>query len=271
VSQRYHLKGGIVYDPANGIDGERRDIFVEAGKIVSPTAGDRQGGWTSLDVNDMIVMAGGVDMHTHIGGGKVNIARTLLWEDHEQHIQAARQLQRAGSGHATPSTFTAGYRYAEMGYTACFEPAVLPANARQAHMEMADTPMVDSGGYALLGNDDFLLTAMAENAEQKFINDYVAWILQATQCIGIKVVNAGGINAFKFNVRALNVDESHPHYGVTPRQIVTTLSRAVHDLGVPHPVHIHDSNLGVPGNIDSTLSTIDAASGRTTDHSSQRK
>ena len=27
-------------------------------------------------------MAGGIDPHTHIGGGKVTIARTLMPEDH---------------------------------------------------------------------------------------------------------------------------------------------------------------------------------------------
>jgi formylmethanofuran dehydrogenase subunit A len=46
-----------------------------------------------------------------------------------------------------------------------------------------------------------------------------------------------------------------------PRQILATLTRAVHELGVPHPLHVHCSNLGVPGNIDSTLATIAAADG----------
>ena len=33
------------------------------------------------------------------------------------------------------------------------------------------------------------------------------------------------------------------------------------ELGVPHPLHIHGSNLGVAGNIASTLETIDALEG----------
>ena len=148
-----------------------------------------------------------------------------------------------------------------MGYTACFEPAMLPVNARQAHMEMGDTPIVDKGGYAMLGNDDFLLRMMASGAGQKAINDYVAWTLHATQCIGIKVVNPGGISAFKFNARKLDLDQPAPHYRVTPRAIVTTLTRALHDLGVPFPLHVHASNLGVPGNVASTLATMDAAEG----------
>jgi len=254
------LSGGKLYDPANGIDGDVRDLFVHAGRIVAaPAAGTRVD--SEIDLAGRIVMSGAIDVHTHIGGGKVNIARAMLPEDHRDNAFARTNITRSGSGHAAPSTFATGYRYAEMGYTACFEPAILPVNARQAHMEMGDTPIVDKGGYALLGNDDFLLRLMAAGADQKLINDYVAWTLHATQCVGIKVVNPGGISAFKFNARKLDVDEPHPHYRVTPRAILATLTRALHDLAVPFPLHVHASNLGVPGNVDTTLSTMDAAGG----------
>ena len=160
-----------------------------------------------------------------------------------------------------PSSFIAGYRYAEMGYTACFEPAVLPINARQAHMEMGDTPIVDKGGYVMLGSDDFLLRMLTAKKDQKAINDYVAWTLNAAKGIGIKVVNAGGINAFKFNQRKLDLDEKNSHYDVTPRQILQTLAKAVQEIGVKHPLHVHGCNLGVPGNVDTTLNTIQGVEG----------
>ena len=254
------LKGGRLYDPANGIDGEVRDLYVREGRFVDPPRLDTTID-AEFDLTGQVVMAGAIDMHTHIGGGKVNLARAILPEDHRNSGFAATDLTRGGSGIATPSTFAAGYRYAEMGYTSCFEPAMLPVNARQAHMEMGDTPMVDKGGYAMLGNDDFLLRLMAEGASQSLVNDYVAWTLHATQCIAIKVVNPGGISAFKFNARKLDVDEKHPHYGVTPRAILGTLTRAVHELRVPHALHVHASNLGIPGNVASTLASIDAADG----------
>ena len=109
-----------------------------------------------------------------IGGGKGNIARTLLPEDHRADPVHRTQLTRSGTGHAMPSSFVTGYRYAEMGYTACFEPAVLPINARQAHMEMGDTPIIDKGGYVMLGSDDFLLRMLTAKKDQKAVNDYVA-------------------------------------------------------------------------------------------------
>ena len=254
------LKGGRVFDPANGVNGDTRDVYAQDGRIVAAPGADASIE-REYDVTGQVVMAGAIDLHTHIGGGKVNVARTMLPEDHRDAGLVRTALTRSGSGRAAPSTLAAGYRYAEMGYTACFEPAILPVNARHAHMEMGDTPIVDKGGYAMLGNDDFLLRMLASGAGQKAINDYVAWTLHATQCIGIKVVNPGGISAFKFNARKLDLDEPAPHYRVTPRAIVTTLTRALHDLGVPFPLHVHASNLGVPGNVDTTLATMDAAEG----------
>src|SRR5665648_209505 len=222
---------------------------------------DQHGRLQTYDVRGKVVMAGAIDPHTHIGGGKMTIARMLLPEDHQGDPVARTELTRAGCGHAVPSTHLTGYRYAEMGYTACFEPAMLPANARQAHMEMGDTPMVDKGAFVMLGSDDYFLRQLAAKKDFKAIKDYVAWTMHAAQAIAVKVVNPGGISAFKFNQRALDLDEEHVYYHVTPRQIIQTLARAIQELGVTHPLHIHGCNLGVPGNIESTLATVRASEG----------
>jgi formylmethanofuran dehydrogenase subunit A len=254
------LTGGTVYDPAHGINGKVMDIYVRDGRIIDRPR-DEERIDQEYDLTGKVVMAGAIDMHTHIGGGKVNIARTLLPEDHRADPVAHTELCRAGCGHAAPSTLTTGYRYAEMGYTAGFEPAVLPINARQAHLEMGDTPIIDKGGYAMIGSDDYFLRMLAAKKDQNAINDYVAWILHASQAIGIKVVNPGGISAFKFNQRALDLDELNTHYQVSPRDVLKALSRAVYELGVPHPLHVHGNNLGVPGNVETTLKTMGAVEG----------
>ncbi|MEN8259860.1 MAG: formylmethanofuran dehydrogenase subunit A [Pseudomonadota bacterium] len=248
------LKGGTIYDPAHGVKGQIRDIHVRDGRIVDVPPGTSAE--KEYDVRGKVVMSGAIDMHTHIGGGKGNIARILLPEDHRADPVHRTEITRSGSGYAIPSTLTTGYRYAEMGYTACFEPAVLPINSRQAHMEMGDTPIIDKGGYVMLGSDDFLLRMMAAKRDQKAVNDYVAWTLHAAKGIGIKVVNPGGINAFKFNQRKLDLDENNRHYGVTPRDILKTLATAVMQLGISHPLHVHGCNLGVPGNLQTTVDTI---------------
>ena len=249
------LKSGNVYDPHNKIFNIKKDIYIKDGSIVDKKHVSSKIDKV-IDCRNKIVMPGAIDMHTHIGGGKVNIARLMLEEFHNEQDPNFDM-----TAIIAPSTLKTGLKYIEMGYTSCFEPALLPANARQAHAEMSDIPFIDKGGYVLLGNDDYFLDLVRKKASQSSINDYIAFVLKATQCIGVKVVNPGGINAFKFNQRALNVDEKSKYYDITPREIVSVLTRGIQDLGIPHPLHVHCSNLGVPGNFLSTIETIKAANG----------
>ncbi|HSI38465.1 MAG TPA: formylmethanofuran dehydrogenase subunit A [Methylotenera sp.] len=258
-----HLKNGRIYDPAHGADGVVQDIYIRDGLIIAkPTSNETI--HHSYDLTGKIVMAGAIDMHSHIGGGKVNIARMMLpeYQETKHYTEPEAHICTPNCSHnATPNTSDTGFRYIEMGYTAAFEPAILPINARQAHLEMADTPMIDKGGYAMLGNDDYFLRLLSSKADQKTINDYVAWTLHATQAIGIKVVNPGGISAFKFNQRRLNLDENHSYYQVSPREILKSLSTAVHQLGIAKPLHVHCNNLGAAGNFETTLNTMGASDG----------
>ncbi|BCG03794.1 formylmethanofuran dehydrogenase subunit A (plasmid) [Paraburkholderia sp. PGU19] len=255
----FRLRGGRVYDPASHIAGQISDICVRDGRIVDLP--EQESVDCEYDASGMVIMAGGIDMHSHIGGGKVNLARLLMPEDHRGRRAPDNPLELASCGDCTPGTLATGYRYAEMGYTAAFEPAMIASNARHTHLEMGDTPIIDHGAYVMLGNDELFLRMLAEKTDYERLRDYVGWSIHATRALGVKVVNPGGISAFKFNQRSLDVDEHHTHYGITPRDVLHVLSRALTDLGVPHPLHIHASNLGVPGNIDSTLATIDALEG----------
>ena len=92
------LAGGRIYDPANKVSGEVRDIYVEDGRIVAakPDARPDQ----TYDIKGRVVMAGAIDPHTHIGGGKMTIARTLLPEDHRGDPVTRTKLTRGGSGRA---------------------------------------------------------------------------------------------------------------------------------------------------------------------------
>ena len=259
-----HLKNCKIIDPAYKKEGVVEDIYIRNGKIINKPSADEKITQT-YDLTGKIVMAGAIDMHSHIGGGKVNIARMMLPEfrhESRNYTEPEAHICTPNCSHnATPTTTEIGFKYIEMGYTAAFEPAILPINARQAHLEMADVPLIDKGGYAMLGNDDYFLRMLTAKQDQKAINDYVAWILHATQAIGIKVVNPGGISDFKFNKRKLDLDENHSFYHVSPRDILKSLSRAVQELGIAKPLHVHCNNLGVAGNFETTLNTMGASDG----------
>lgn len=251
------IAGGKVYDPTQNLDGVSQDIFIQDGAIVSdPGAGARVD--QVYDAHGKIVMAGGVDIHSHIAGGNVNTARMLL---PEQMGDAGGDDGMLPIDRAVFSAREIGELYARMGYTTVVEPAMLPCNARDSHMQMADIPVIDRAGLAILGNDDLLLRMLRAGSPQSMINDYVAWNIGATKALGLKCINAGGSAAFKENVRTFGLDDEVPSYGLSSRAILQALHGAVQDLGIAHPLHVHCNNLGVPDSIDTALATMDAAEG----------
>ena len=255
------LQNARIYDPINRINGKIKDLYIKNGHIVDKLKhGEKIS--TTINLKNKIIMAGGIDIHSHIAGGKVNLARLLLPEEHRKYLYSSSEKLRSGSGLGTCSSFHIGYKYVKLGYTAVFEPAVLPSNARSAIIEMSDIPFIDKGTYTVLSNDDFLLKLIQKKTNQKKINDYVAWILHSTKGLGIKIVNPGGINAFKFNQRTLDLDEKNKKYGITPRSILKVLTKSLIDLKAPHPIHVHGCNLGVPGNVNTTIKQINAVEGK---------
>ena len=134
-----------------------------------------------------------------------------------------------------------------------------PHYALHAHLELADIPIIDKATLTVLGNDDYLLSLLRAQESAAAIEDYVAWTLEMSRGLGIKVVNAGGAAAFKENVRAFSFDDVVPSYGVSSRAIVKALQHAVNALGVPHPLHVHCNNLGLAANAATALTTVAAA------------
>ena len=170
------LQNARIYDPINRINGKIRDLYIKNNKIIDKP-GRSEKISKVINLKNKIIMAGGIDIHSHIAGGKVNLARLLLPEEHRKYLYSSSDKLRSGSGLGTCSSFHIGYKYAKLGYTAVFEPATLPSNARSTIIEMSDIPFIDKGTYTVLSNDDFLLKLIQKKSNQKKINDYVAWIL----------------------------------------------------------------------------------------------
>ena len=260
---KFKIVNGRVFDPSQRINDEKIDIYVNNGVIVKPSPSELIEYKTTYDVEGMIVMAGAIDIHSHIAGGNVNNARLLSPEIHSRFLE--KSLNRKKNLPGFNSRWTSegtGYRYAEMGFTTVVEPAVLPINSFLAHLELEKIPMIDKAGLAILGNDAFLLESLNKKKGQNFINDYVAYTLESTKCIGLKVINAGGSEFFKGGGETFNLDDVVPAYGVSSRDILLTLNRANEELNIAHPLHVHCNNLGVPGNINTIIDTINSAEGR---------
>jgi formylmethanofuran dehydrogenase subunit A len=249
------ITGGRVYDPANGVAGDQRDVCLSAGKVVEEVPE----GAARIDARGMVVMPGGVDIHAHIAGPAVNAARRLAPEEHRADVHDRSAVMRSGTGGTVPSTFVTGYRYALLGYTTVVEAAAPPLAARHVLAELRDTPMIDAAFLVLLGNNVALFDLIRRDPAR--VRDAVAWWLEATGGYGVKLVNAGGVERWKRgrgDVTSLDDEVA----GVTPRQVIEAIAGAVHELELPHPVHVHCSNLGVAGNWRTTLDTLHTLEGR---------
>src|SRR5687767_16016242 len=107
------IPSGKVYDPANGVNGEIRDICVRDGKVVADVEGGR-----TIDATGMIVFPGGVDVHTHVAGAALNFARAMIPEDHRRHAPFVRTpIRRGGIGGSTPTPPITGHLYPALGHT----------------------------------------------------------------------------------------------------------------------------------------------------------
>ncbi len=111
------------------------DIAIKDGKIVDKVSSSAK----VIDAKGKTVMAGGVDVHAHVAGPKVNVGRLFRPEDKLlsgvcRSAMAQKNGYRMESGFSIPSTFKTGYDYARMGYAFCYgsrdASALLPAYPR---------------------------------------------------------------------------------------------------------------------------------------------
>lgn len=254
--------GGEIYDPVNGIDGATMDLWIESGKFVAPPEDPSIRPSREIDARGYIVFPGGVDMHCHIAGPKVNVARKMRPEERRSAVIARGERTRSGSIGSVPSSFTTGYLYAGLGYTTAIDAAVAPLFARHCHEEFADTPILDKGFLALVGNNHYILRQIREREPDR-LEAYCAWLLSSAKAFGLKAVNPGGVEEWKEEGRKslADIDQPVEHFQVTPRQILAGLAATADRLRLPHPLHVHANNLGIPGNWRTTLETMKALDG----------
>jgi formylmethanofuran dehydrogenase subunit A len=254
------IKNGFVFDPLNKVNGEKMDIAIKNGKIVEKVSVKAK----TIDASGLIVMPGGVDIHTHVAGGEVNTGRILRPEDHVKDVVHKTAMTRSGVGYSIPSTFTTGYRYSRMGYTTIMNPSMAPLEAKHTHEELNDIPLVDKATYPLLGDWWFVLEHLAKGNIEECAR-HVAWMMDTTKGYAIKIVNPGGLESWGFGHNVHSIDDQVPNFCITPREIVCGLAKVNKMLNLPHTIHLHTNNLGLPGNYSTTLDTMRALESVSTD------
>ena len=149
-----------------------------------------------------------------------------------------------------------------MGYTTCFDAAISPLAARHVHREFDAIPNVDTGFFTLVGNNHFVMDCVAKG-DDAGLQSFLGWLMNKAGAFAPKLVNPGGVELFKQSRdgNARDLDQVVDGFDVTPRQIIQSVTRAANEVGLPHPVHIHTNNLGMPGNWETTLETLKSVDG----------
>jgi formylmethanofuran dehydrogenase subunit A len=260
------IAGGRLIDPLHGVDEEPRDLWIRDGRIIDAPVDPSVRPDRTIDARGYVVMPGGVDVHCHVAGAKVDASRFLRPEQRRNEIGAAFPPEKgfsSGTIGSCPTAALTGRLYAGMGYTTVNDAAIAPAGAFLAHEELAETPLVDRGFLTLAGNHRYLLEVLREGQSvDSKVESFVRWLVWRTGSLGIKVVNPGGIETWKQGLPRISaLDDQVPEFGISPRMILESLCKASAGIGLPHPVHLHSLNLGLPGNCSTTAETLRALSG----------
>jgi formylmethanofuran dehydrogenase subunit A len=125
-----------------------------------------------------------------------------------------------------------------------------------------DTPCIDAGFFALAGNNHYVMDSVREGQPER-LQAFLGWLLAATKAYAVKLVNPGGVELFKHRPRGnvAGIDSEVAPFGVTPRGIIGSVARAADELELPHAVHLHCNQLGIPGNWRTTLASMQALEG----------
>ncbi len=153
------IRNGAVYDPANGLEGEKMDIFVEGGKIVDEIKPDE-----IIDATDKTVMAGGIDVHSNVATYGLNLARFTF---------------------GFPTVGEIGDTYARMGYTHVNEPLMTLNTASYVHHELSSIPLVDTSALLVLSLYD--IDKEIREGDKASVKSALPLLLDLTKSIGIKI------------------------------------------------------------------------------------
>ncbi len=159
---RCKIAGGRVFDPAQGWQGEVRDLYLDGDRIV-PHLPQVE---TIIDAKNLAVVPGGIDLRGQVATYGVNFLR--LWG-------------------VVPAPGKLGERYATLGYTHVHEPFLTLATAGYVHRELAALPVVDVSASLVVNLRDLDLW-LREGEKLAEVAETLQFFLEKTRALNFRVV-----------------------------------------------------------------------------------
>jgi hypothetical protein len=159
---RFKIAGGHVFDPAQGWQGEVRDLYLDGDRIVHHLPRVE----TIIDARNLAVVPGGIDIRGQVATYGVNFLR--LWG-------------------VVPAPEKLGEMYAALGYTHVHEPFLTLATAGYVHRELAALPVVDVSASLVVNLRDLDLW-LKEAEKLAEVAATLQFFLEKTRALNFRVM-----------------------------------------------------------------------------------
>ncbi|RPI88364.1 MAG: formylmethanofuran dehydrogenase subunit A [Chloroflexi bacterium] len=222
------VRGGTLIDPAYSTEGIVRDLWVSNGRIVSEQEGVKAD--EVIDAAGMLVAPGAIEIHTHIAGDPLALARRLCLHeiDEEPLLPPSAQIAKG---------------YLKLGFTTLFDAAMFPGLAWRTHTDFDTMAGVDRGAFTLV-SDHAAVARAVEQRNPQILRAVLARLLKASGGYAVKLVNPGAGIAWEKGQKQVDLDTPSLSGSATQRDWLLLIAAGVQEMGLPHPVHIHSGDLG---------------------------
>ncbi|TFF99245.1 MAG: hypothetical protein EU541_05400 [Promethearchaeota archaeon] len=219
------IKNGFVFDPLNGIEGEKKDILIEKRKIVEKFSS--QNNIKDIDASGKTVIPAAVDIHAHIASQQVNWAR-LLGTKKREFVKDWNRL----------TLENIAKEYIKNGYTFVIDANVYPSISKQTIFDFSNLPVLDKGMLLNVSNI-WALEDEFQRGKIKELSYFLSDLLSSCKGFGIKVYNPFEAEAWNFKILRENIEKGGKLYNFTALDVYKNLTKAAEYLMLPHSVHAH--------------------------------
>ena len=219
------VKNGLIFDPFNNIEGETKDILIEAGKIVDKFVSSSD--VKEIDAKGKTVIPAAVEIHAHVASQQLNWVRLLGSNN--------RDFQNLWNG----LTLNAIAKdYISNGYTFILEANVFPSLTKQTIFGLKRLPVLDKAFLLNPSN----LWALELEFQKDMVEEgsvFISNLLEKVKGFGLKAYNPFEAEYWNWKVVRKNLTDKGRLFNFAPMDVYEKLPRFVEHLGLPHSIHAH--------------------------------
>ena len=219
------VKNGFVFDPFNSIEGEKKDILIEDGKVVDKFVGSSD--IKEIDANGKTVIPAALEIHAHIASQQLNWVRLLGSNNQEfQNLWNGLTITNIAKD------------YVSNGYTFILEANVFPSLTKQTIFDLKRLPVLDKAFLLNTSN----LWALELEFQKEMVEEgavLLSDLLGKVKGFGLKAYNPFEAEYWNWKVVRKNLTEKGRLFNFAPMDVYEKLPRFIEHLGLPHSIHAH--------------------------------